>query len=154
MAAIIYHSKINPETGDFYFDKSDFETKRVFNIILLDKDPFQWVTTVLKDTNNRDKNFIQTFIKNTGLDFNKLSNIANWFPAYYTSFLMEVSNTISCLGFEEFKNNTKAELDKLQKGLGIILDKLPVITKDTKLGELSDMLNPLTNINNMLICYN
>lgn len=153
MAVIIYHSKIDPETGELTFDRDDFETIKQLSLVLLDKDPFGWATTVLKDTNNRDKDFVTKFVEGAGLSYDNLSKVADWFPAYYTSFLMEASNAISGLGFEEFQKRMKEELDKLQKGLGAAVDKMPKLTKDTKIGELSDILNPLTRINSLLICY-
>lgn len=156
MAAIIYHLKLD-KNGDAYFDKNDkdfCEKHRIFNLVLLNKDPFEWVSNILKDTNNKDKDFIKKFIEGAGLNYDNLSKVADWFPAYYTTFLIEASNTISSLGFEEFQKRMKEELNNLQKGLGAAVDNLPVITKDTKIGELSDILNPLTQINNLLICYN
>lgn len=153
MASYIFHSKIDSKTGDLTFDRNDTEAVKQLSLVLLDKDPFSWATTVLKDTDNRDKEFVMKFVEGAGLSYDNLSKVADWFPAYYTSFLMEASNAISSLGFEEFQKRMKEELDKLQKGLGAAVDKMPKLTKDTKIGELSDALSPLTSIDNLLICY-
>lgn len=154
MAVIIHHSQLNPKTGEIFFEKKNFDTHKTFKLILLNKDPFEWTSTILKDTDNRKETFVKSFIEGAGLSYENLLKVSEWFPSYYTSFLMEASNTISLLGFEEFKKELKEELNKIQKDLGKTVDILKEINKDTKIGELSDILFPFTQIGNMLICYN
>lgn len=155
MAAIIYHAKIDPKTGDIYFNKNDcIEQVRVFKLVMLASDPFEWVSTVLKDTDNRNKDFVKKFVDGAGLMYENLEKVAEWFPSYYAAFLMEASNAISLLSFSEFRSRLAAALEEIQKGLGKIADGLPEVDGSTKIGELSDALNPLTSIGTMLICYN
>lgn len=155
MAQIVYHTKLD-KNGDLTFDRGDFEVHKMFTVVCLNKDPFKWCDIVRKDTDNLNKDFVKKFLDDNGLAFDKLSKLSEWFPFYYTTFLLESANCISLYDYDTLKDNLKLSFDELfGKGkMTAVVDTLPDgIDKDTTVGKLSDELNRLTQIDCMIPTY-
>lgn len=128
----------------------DLVIKQLKVITLLD-DPFEWVETVKKDTNNYDKAFIKKFFKDLKLDFDSMSDQADWLPYYYTAYIMELSNVIRELGIKKFKDSL---LDKEMTIGNVnfifskkILDTIPDnLNEKTTVEKISDIFNGFINV--------
>lgn len=153
---IVYHTKLD-KNGELTFDKGDFEVHKMFTLVCLNQNPFLWVETVKKDTDGLNKDFVKKFLSDNGLDFDKMSKLAPWYPFYYVTFLLESSNCIAMYDYDKFKENLKLSIDEIfspKSKVSDILNTLPnSITKKTTVGELSDGLHSLTQIDNMIPTY-
>lgn len=151
----IIKTKLNSK-GELIIDK--VVSEKQFRILTLTQNPFLWTKEIQKNTDNFNEKFVKNFLKDNGLSFNKLSSVYDWVPYYYTAFLMELANSIKELGIVSFKDllkdyqfpplfNFKFE-DKM-------LDLIPeTIDKNTKVGVLSDIFNPFTNVDFMMFVFN
>lgn len=131
-----------------------------FSINTLNSNPLTWSNIVRKDTNNLDINFVKPFLKGAGLEIQNLLKIADWFPYYYVTYLMELSNVLNSIGIVSFKGLFKNNLEFFNTSLGIELDSKTIdiipnnIDDNTKIGELSDIFFPFVNLNYPLFLYN
>lgn len=135
--------------GKLVLDK--IEKIRMLELTPLVKDPIKWGEITKLDTANLNKDFVVNFLKQNGLSFQQLKKITNWFPFYYTAFIIEIGNAVNKLGISEFKNQLKFLFMK-NKIPDAVIDSIPDdINEDTDVGKLSDIFNPFTNIGYMLI---
>lgn len=146
-------TKLDPE-GNLI--KAGSEEIKVLKIIRLSENPFLFSDKVKIYTNNLDEKFVKKFLKENGLEFDKLKTITEWFPYYYMTFLMETSEAIRIFGIKYVKN----EMLKYFEDIKILSDPLKKLVnsvsndlnKDSKVGNISDEFNTFTNIDFMMIC--
>lgn len=136
--------------------QSGSEEFKVLKIIRLSENPFMFSDKTKIYTNNLDESFIKKFLEDNGLDFKKLKTITDWFPFYYVTYLMELSEAIKTFGIKYIKN----EMLKYFQEINILTDSLKRLVnsisndlnKNTKIGTISDEFNAFTNIDFMMIC--
>lgn len=136
--------------------KAGSEEIKVLKIIRLSENPFLFSDKIKIYTNNLDEKFVKKFLSENGLDFDKLRTIVDWFPFYYTTFLMEISEAIRVFGIKYIKH----EMLKYFEDIKILTEPLKKLVngvsndlnKSSKVGTISDEFNTFTNIDFMMIC--
>lgn len=117
------------------------------SVCFLQSNPFDWCELIRKDTAELNKKFVNNFLKDNKINIKNLENIVKWFPFYYTTFLLEISNSIYNLGAENFKQQLKNIF--LSRNIpDTLVDRIPDnLDENTDVKIISEVFFPYIDLN-------
>lgn len=141
---LVYKTALD-KNGNLILEKK--QKVRNLSVCFLQSNPFGWCELIRKDTAELNKKFVNNFLKDNKINIKNLENIVKWFPFYYTTFLLEVSNSIYNLGTENFKQQLKRIF--LSRNIpDTLVDGIPdTLDENTDVKIISEVFFPYIDLN-------
>lgn len=141
---LVYKTALD-KNGNLILEKK--QKVKNLSVCFLQSNPFDWCELIRKDTAELNKKFVNNFLKDNKINIKNLENIVKWFPFYYTTFLLEISNSIYNLGAENFKQQLKNIF--LSRNIpDTLVDRIPDnLDENTDVKIISEVFFPYIDLN-------
>lgn len=145
---LVYKTTLD-KNGDLVLEKK--QKIKNLSICFLQTNPFEWCDFIRKDTAKMNKKFVNNFLKDNKINIKNIQEIIKWFPFYYTTYLLEISNSIYELGIEAFKQQLK-ELFISRNMPETLINRIPdTLDEKTNVKTISEVFYPYIELNYPII---